>query len=30
MPPPPRNLAVSSQMTMKLGKILQWVEIFTN
>ena len=26
----PRNLAISSQMTMKLGKGILWVEIFTN
>ena len=27
---PPPNLAVSSQMTMKLGKGILWVEIFEN
>ena len=26
----PPNLAISSQMTMKLGKDILWVEIFTN
>ena len=25
---PPRNLAISSQMTIKLGKVILWVEIF--
>ena len=25
-----RNLAISGQMTMKLGKDIQWVEIFSN
>ena len=30
LPPPPPNLATSSQMTMKLGKDIQWVEIVTN
>ena len=29
-PPPPPNLAISSQKTMKLGKCMLWVEIFTN
>ena len=24
------NFAISSQMTMKLGKVILWVEIFTN
>ena len=28
--PPPPNLAISSQKTMKLGKGILWVEIFTN
>ena len=28
--PPPPNLAISSQMTMKLGKDILWGEIFTN
>ena len=28
--PPPRNFAISSQMTMKLGKDILWVEIFSN
>ena len=27
---PPLNLAVSSQMAMKLGKDILWVEIFTD
>ena len=27
---PPPNLAISSQMTMKLGKGILWAEIFTN
>ena len=27
---PPPNLAISSQKTMKLGKGILWVEIFTN
>ena len=27
---PPSNLAISSQKTMKLGKGILWVEIFTN
>ena len=27
---PPPNLAISSQMTMKLSKGILWVEIFTN
>ena len=27
---PPPNLAISSQMTMKRGKDILWVEIFTN
>ena len=26
----PPNLAISTQMTMKLGKDILWVEIFTN
>ena len=30
MSPSPPNLAISSQMTMKVGKNIQWVEIFTN
>ena len=29
-PPPPRNLAISSQIIMKLSKDILWVEIFTN
>ena len=29
-PPPPPNLAISGQMTMKLSKVILWVEIFTN
>ena len=27
---PPPNFAISSQMTMKLGKDILWVETFTN
>ena len=27
---PPLNLVISSQMTMKLGKDILWLEIFTN
>ena len=27
---PPPNLAVSNQMTIKLGNSILWVEIFTN
>ena len=27
---PTPNLAISGQMTMKLGKVILWVEIFTN
>ena len=27
---PPPNLAISSEMTMKFGKGILWVEIFTN
>ena len=27
---PPPNLAISNQMTLKLGKDILWVEIFTN
>ena len=27
---PPPNLAISSQMTMKLGKNVLWIKIFTN
>ena len=30
MPPPPPNLAISSQMTTKLGRDVLWVKIFTN
>ena len=30
MPPPLPKLAISSQVTMKLGKDILWVEIFTN
>ena len=29
-PPPPPNLAISGQMTTKLGKNILWVEIFTD
>ena len=29
MAPPPK-LAISSQMTMKFGKDILWIEIFTN
>ena len=29
-PPPLPNLAISNQMTMKVGKNILWVEIFTN
>ena len=30
MTPSPRNFAISSQITMKLVKVIRWVEIFTN
>ena len=30
LPTLPSNVAISSQMTMKLGKDVLWVEIFTN
>ena len=30
MPPPPTYLAISSQMTMKLGKDILWIEVFTH